>query len=341
MQQKSRGRVTQREIGQQLGVSQTLVGYALNGNGRISPELRERIVSEAQKLGYRPNKAARALRSGRSQLVALWLPPGASPFFGLVLDQFQRLAERDGYDLVTTSGRTLQLSQWPLDGILLHDDVLVQVEQGQRPGLVRRPEEAVTPRVAFGHQLHRVHHLEGTVWSDYIAVELFDVACQAVESLIKAGCQKLAFIGAQSISEASEPRLRAFREVIRKTGVDGVQIVVPDSPTLRQESKRVLEAHLRCGTQFDGLFCGNDDVALGALRALRAHQLQVPHDVRVIGCDGLPDGADAEPPLSTIALPLEELCDRAWQTLLWRIENPDAPTRREMLAANLLWRESA
>lgn len=323
-----------------MGVSQTLVGYALNGNGRISPELRERIVREAKKLGYVPNKAARALRSGKSQLVALWLPPGAAPFFGLVLDQFQRLAERDGYDLVTTSGRTLQLSQWPLDGILLHDDVLVRCDAALRQNLVRQPGEVMTPRVAFGHQWHRAQQLSDVVWSDYIAVELFEVACQAVQALIDAGCQKLAFVGAQSISEASEPRLRAFREVIRRTGADGVQIVVPDSPTLRQESNRVLAAHLRCGTQFDGIFCGNDDVALGVLRALRAHHLKVPDDVKVMGCDGLPDGADAEPPLSTIALPLEHLCERAWQTLLWRIGHPDAPPSHETLAPHILWRES-
>ncbi len=333
------GRLTQAEIGRRLGVSQTLVGYALNGSGRISTELRDRIVAEAKRLGYTPNKAARALKSGRSHLVAVCLPQGMPPFFGLILEELQRLAELDGYDLVTTSGRMPQFSQWPLDGVLVFDNA--PSTAGQLQSAVVPEGKPSVPTVVFGHRLYLLE--ESPLYSqiDYVGFDLLDASREAVRGLIAMGCQKLAFMAADVIINAYEPRQRAFLEIIEEAGIEGIEIQVPFSATLRQESKRVLLESLQSGVQFDGLFCGNDDVALGALRALHSAGLRVPDDVKVIGCDGLPDTADAEPPLSTIVLPVKELCQEAWSTLLWRLQNPDEPLRREALNSRIIWRESA
>jgi len=336
---QSGGRLTQAEIGRRLGVSQTLVGYALNGSGRISAELRERIVAEAQRLGYTPNKAARALKSGRSQLVALCLPQGMPPFFGLILEELQRLAEIDGYDLVTTCGRMPQLSQWPLDGIMVFDNA--PSTAGQLQSAVVTEGKPSIPTVVFGHRLYLLDEYPLYSQIDYVGFDLLEASREAVRGLVAMGCRKLVFMAADVILHAHEPRERAFFEVIEEAGIEGIEIKVPFSATLRQESKRVLLESIQNGVQFDGLFCGNDDVALGALRALRAAGLKVPEDVKVIGCDGLPDTADAEPPLSTIALPVQELCRRAWSTLLWRLQNPDEPLRREALDSRVIWRESA
>jgi LacI family repressor for deo operon, udp, cdd, tsx, nupC, and nupG len=329
-------RPTQAEIGRRLGVSQTLVGYALNGSGRVSKALREQIIAEAKLLGYTPNKAARALKSGQSQLVVLCLPQGISPFFGLILVELQRLAEKDGYDLVTTSGRLSQISQWPLDGVLVYDDVSLKTEQ-----LKAAQGKHTMPIVAFGHLLHQAARSPFYSKIDYVGIELFDTSRKAVHSLVALGCRKLAFVAAQSIANPEDPRQRAFFEVVEECGIEGTLILVPDSQNLRQESKRVVAKALEQGSQFDGLFCGNDDVALGALRALRGAGLGVPSDVKVIGCDGLPDTSDAETPLSTIALPVEELCQEAWNTLMWRLNNPLEAPRHVALSTNIIWRESA
>jgi DNA-binding LacI/PurR family transcriptional regulator len=331
-------RVTQQQIAQRLGVSQTLVGYALNDKGRISDELKARILEEARRSGYQPNKAARALRSGRSKLVALCLPPYFSPFFGLVLIKLQQLAEDSGYDLMTTSGRTPQLAQWPLDGILFYDDSPVRTEEIHRT--ISGTGVGQTPFVAFGHQMDLATNQPAYKGVDYIGVDLYGASVRVVQSLIDSGCRRPAFAAAASISQPTEARLSAFRCVMRRAGLEGREIVVPDSATLRQETKNVLMPLLAEGIPFDGLFCGNDDVALGALRALRAQKIEVPSQVQVAGCDGLPDGAEAEPSLSTIRLPIEAMCTRAWETLLWRLETPEAPVHREVLQPEIVWRES-
>ena len=84
----------------------------------------------------------------------------------------------------------------------------------------------------------------------------------------------------------------------------------------------------------------NDEVALGVYRALREMKLRVPHDVALIGCDGIEDTEYLECPLSTIVLPSEEMCRLAWQMLQERIENPALEPRHVVLMPHLAIRES-
>jgi LacI family transcriptional regulator len=95
------------------------------------------------------------------------------------------------------------------------------------------------------------------------------------------------------------------------------------------------------GGGVDALFCNNDDLALGAYRGLREAGLRVPDDVMLVGCDGIEDMQFLEQPLTTIAIPVEEMCALAWRFLRRRIENPDTPLQHALLQPTLVVRESS
>lgn len=341
-------RVTQKEIAQRLGVSQTLVGVALHGNGRIGAELKARIVAEAHELGYTPNAAARALRNCRSNLVALWLPQPLGVFDTQVLETLQALANRDGFHLLTALSprisstdekaknilSSLPLDAWPLDGVLALNS---------SPGMARAIAHLSQVRpsltmVAFGHRT-----LSPNENFDYVEVSLAAAARQAVQHLVDKGCRRLAFMAAQSLFGDVEPRREAFHAICRENGLQGQEIVVPDSLTLRRASQDALSERLKNGPLFDGLFCGNDDVALGALRALSQAEIRVPDETRVIGCDDIIDSADTSPPLSTLVFPVQEMCEEVWKSFVRQLENTDGERikTRTVLEAQLLLRQSA
>ena len=91
----------------------------------------------------------------------------------------------------------------------------------------------------------------------------------------------------------------------------------------------------------DGLMCFNDDVALGAYRAVRDHDLRVPEDVAIVGHDGIEDTEFLPVPITTIVQPVEEMSRIAWEFLKIRMENPDAPPQQKILEARLEIRASS
>jgi LacI family transcriptional regulator len=90
----------------------------------------------------------------------------------------------------------------------------------------------------------------------------------------------------------------------------------------------------------DGIFCHNDDFAIGAYRALRDMGLRIPDDVALVGCDNLEETAYLDVPLSTIAVPTEELCRTGWEFLYRRMHDPSAPLQCAILQPQLVVRAS-
>jgi LacI family transcriptional regulator len=109
----------------------------------------------------------------------------------------------------------------------------------------------------------------------------------------------------------------------------------------RPAAREALRERLRRGPPIDGLFCLNDDMAIGAYRALRDSQRRIPEDCRVVGCDGIMDVEFLDTPLSTVLQPVEQMCHVGWETLKRRMTTPDGPLQQVLLPTTLIVRESS
>jgi len=110
-----------------------------------------------------------------------------------------------------------------------------------------------------------------------------------------------------------------------------------------QESSYAVEAmleYLRNHEPPDGLHCQNDELAIGANQAARNMGIRVPTDMRIIGSDGISETAFHNPSISTIAIPVEEMCRLAWEFLLKRMVELDSPLQQTVLPMKLIVRES-
>lgn len=320
---------TQKQIAQRLEISHQVVSSALGGSGRVGEATRQLVLQEAQRMGYKPNKAAQALVTKRFYQVALWLHSLSEPFAVDVQECVRKAVNQSGYDLVIRSGNDRHPLNSLLDGMLalsspsLSEAASLEWAQG-------------VPLVMMGVLPHT-----GLQKCDGVGIGVRAAAEEAVRHLQEKGCRRIAYLAVSTLMNEEEPRCAAYRSVMRESGRGIEEIAAPHILPIRTDVRQTLLRHIEKHGAPDGLLCGNDDTALGAMLALRDLGLRVPQDVKVIGCDGTRSAADADPTLSTLAFPLEEMCQSAWRLLQRRLNEPELPLQHLQFQSQLILRESS
>ena len=327
-------KVNSVDVARLAGVSQATVSYVLTGrkDQTIREETRRKVMDAAQALGYRPNLAARALATGQTRMIALWVPYSYHSVFSHIIEQIILLAKESHFRvvIVQTAGETGEtlgpgglLSEWHVDGILAFDATrLVEELLDRHVGL--------PPIVSFGPAC--------SDRTDHVGVNLYEGSLTAVRHLHEIGCRRIAYAGYEQRLLISEPRYSAYHTVMRETGREPLLI-----PLLRGEyddSYSAIHAHVAAFGCPDGLFCWNDEAAIGANRAFADLGLRVPEDVALIGSDGIRETRYSVPTLSTMAQPFEATCRLAWDYLQRRLKDPSLPPQHALLPMRLEKRAS-
>jgi len=327
--------ISLREVAERAGVSGATVSRVLNDvNVQITPETRQRVKRIAAELGYQPNRTARALVTGRTQALALWANM-RSAYSAQVIYYSREEIIRHGYDLVITGSQshgnvldTSTVHSLPVDGILAVDP-----PRGIIPGLEgsRLWKKAL---VSLGGYI--------LAEADFVRVDFTDAVIEAVRHLNRAGCKRIAYLVPdwfEWFRQCGDARLQGYGAVMREIGQAPEQIVTPNES--RPAARATLTVYVEQHGCPDGLFCFNDDMAIGAYRALRDLGRRIPDDVALVGCDGIEDMAYHDPPLATIVKPLEEMCARAWEFLERRIREPGAALQQADFRPHFVIRPSA
>ena len=332
--------VTIAQIAEKVGVSSATVSYVLNKRDAkvgISEGTRLRVLSTASALGYQPNRAGRALATGKSSLVALWMPHLLSAFYAKMVYSIEMEVRRSAYDLIVSGVRGDDPTSIPntialpchVDGVLAFDTDY-PAELANTPG-----SPAV---VTLG--VHDANPVD--LKTDTITVDLEPGAQAAMRHLLAQGYRRIAFMSGVDNCHENEIRYATYARSMREAGlhpeyIHGSTHVVRSRPMARE----VLKAYVAGRGCPEAIFCLNDEWAIGVCRALRELGLKIPTDVAVVGCDGIDDAEYYEPPLSTIGQPFEEMSRLAWRMLCERMEDRSAPLRRVNLTAQFVERESS
>ena len=319
-----------RDIAEQAGVSISAVSLALNPRtaSRVSVQTRNRIEEAAQAIGYRPNRAALALKTGRYQTIGIWAGKLGHPVSGLIISAIQEKVEQVGFEVVIRGGEhfnSLNLPQWPVDGVLtLSGGRQVEEFLRQNPGL--HP-----PIVNLG-EFH-------SNLCDSVSVDLRIGVTEAVTHLYKTGRRRIAMLMAEPNYTWNDPRRDAYRTAVKSLGLEPLFILSEfDS---RSNALETVQGWLQKGVSIDALMCMDDAMAFGALRALREAGKRVPQDIALVGCDGLEETEYQAPPITTILQPFQEICEVGWQFLQNRMRDPSLPFQSAVLEARLAVRASS
>lgn len=325
---------TLKDVAEAAGASAATASYVLSGSPKaISLETRERVLRAARDLGYQPNLAARTLAARHSHTVALWIANAHAPFFAQVIRHFQQQAREGGYELIiremagdpSRARQSSGLSGWPVDGILTFQGAAYV-----HAFLEANPSPTV-PFVSVG-----AYHED---CSDFVAIDLYAGARDAVRHLLTRARARVALLVPEGGSAAGEARRDAYHSVMAEAGLAAEIIPVPTKQ--RADVRQALRDYVGRRGCPEGIFCYNDDMALGAYRGLCDLGLRVPEQVALVGCDGIEDTEYLEKPLSTIVQPVEEMCRLGWQFLENRMRDLALPPQRATVTPRLVVRDSS
>lgn len=327
--------ITARDVARVAGVSQRTVSNVVNIPARVGAETRVRVQSVIDDLGYRPNPNARGLRTSRTGVVAFAVPDLDIPYFSDLASALIPELDRAGLTLVIdqTGGdpdRERAVLQGgsvsaTFDGVLLNALSLTAADI---------EASATRPIVLLGEEDY------GSA-VDQISVDGVEAAAVATRHLIDSGRTRIAALGRQSRKAGTSAQREAgFVRAMTDAGLDPDRYrssVEFDRASGDREMRRMLDRP----DPPDAVFCFNDLLALGAMRAAWSRGLDVPRDLAVVGFDDIEDGRYAMRTLSTIAPDKATIARRAVEMLTERIAGLEGPGRRERAGFELVVRESS
>jgi DNA-binding LacI/PurR family transcriptional regulator len=323
--------VTQEQIAKKLGISRQLVTFALAGYPQVSKMSRQRILATAQDMGYRPNPHARALRRGRTGIMALWIPNQISTHYAHVAREMNRLVKKAGFELITSEVGSIKteevLSHVPVDGIIAVD------APEQARAYLQSSIARLVPLISMG----------ADCWekTDFVRVDLLAGTMAAMEHLIGTGARRIvhATFMRENIPQAS--RRIGYATAMRRAGLKLQFLYYHASDDQRSMARQLIKDYVEKKGRPEAIFCHSDDVALGIYRGLCDIKLRVPAEVALVGCDGIQDTEYLECPLTTLAQPVTAMCATAWQFLEQRLARPAASRQQKVLVPELHLRESS
>lgn len=326
--------VTLKNIADHLNVSKMTVSRVLNNRSSdfITEATRRRVQEAAQLMGYTPNRAAQALATGRTRRIAFLSPTMGAKFFQEVAYRFHQILQKDRYDIIhgEIGPQMMDLSHHAglpsmgLDGVLMYGGGLGELNQ-----VLGSFSPFKGPIVNMGPHAPDVY--------DAVNVDLCPASRQAVEWLLDSGSKRVAHVLTASTNNELDDRRRGYNHVLRERGKEPEYILTPDWS--RPAARKAIQEYVKEHGCPDGLFCANDDIAIGTYRGLRDMGIRIPDQVRLIGCDGIEDTEYLDPPMSTIVQPLEDMCATAWTFLKNRLKQAGLPRQKETYEARLILRE--
>jgi DNA-binding LacI/PurR family transcriptional regulator len=334
-------KATSFDIAQLAGVSQPTVSRALRGSPTVSEQTRKRIEAIAQQLNYKVDKNASSLRRRESNTLALLFfedpTPDDSminPFFLSMLGSITRTCANRGYDLLISFQ---QLSNdWHVD---FEDsrkaDGIILLGYGDYEEYRGKLEKLIAQETHFVRWGFVQEGQPGTT----IGCDNFRGGYDAVQHLIAQGRRHIAFLGGTSgQSPEFSDRYRGACEAQKVNGISVQSELQADAINTEQSGHEAACALLKRGRKFDAIFAASDLIAIGAIRALEEHGLEVPQDIAIVGFDDIPAASLAHPPLTTIQQDYKRAGEVLVDALLAKIRNQ--PITATALPARLVVRKS-
>lgn len=340
-------RPTMRDVAGQAGVSLQTVSNYVNGRFNLmSVETRERVGRELDRLGYWPNAAAQSLRAKRTMTLGfLVLDEGArflaDPMTDLIIAGIGDVARDNGYSLLIQAARPDPDDADRLFSPLLEDRVDGAFLFLSGPPSVRRRTIRRVDELGFSFVVFEQAPAGVPVVS--VTAENRTGARQLTDHLLASGHRRIAFISTRTPWPMVEERLRGYREALSAAGLSTPELEVTDGVWDPANGAQMAEQLFGLPDPPTAIMCGNDLLALGALRAARIRGLRVPDDVAVTGFNDFEFAQFADPPLTTVRVPGYELGRLGAERLIARLggEEPPSGGARVTLPVTLQLRGSA
>ena len=330
--------VRMKDIAKDLGVSLMTVSMALRNFSGVAEKTRHRVLQRARELDYEPNLIARSLAGHRSFLIGLVIPDLMHSFFAEVAKGIERKLGPLGYQIVVCSSNENVKTEFRQIKLLLARKVdgliIASAAIHASRSMVEMLEGGQARYVLIDRML-----LNGK--ANYVGVKDDKAGTLATEHLIEQGCTRIAHLRGPLVS-TGRGRLRGYLRALAKHGLK-----VPPGYVIRGAHEdgtgySAMQHLLQLKPRPDGVFCYNDPVAVGAMKAILEAGLDVPRDIAVVGAGDVRYSNMLRVPLSTLDYGSVQIGESSAELLLECMESKTPlPPKRILFTPRLVVRESS
>lgn len=325
-----------KDVARLAGVSTSTVSHVVNNSRFVSDEIRERILKAVADLNYSPSALARSLKINQTRTLGMIVTTSNNPFFAEVVAGVERICYQRGYTLVlcNTEGDPARLShsleallQKRIDGLLL---MCTEARSASAEVFDRHPAVPIVV-MDWGPLNSKADRIQdNSALGGYLATR----------HLIEQGHRKIGLITGPLDKLPAQSRQHGYRQALDEAGIAFRPEYIVEGDFEFAGGITAMQQLLSLSEHPTAVFAGNDVSAVGVYQALYRAGLSVPQDISVIGYDDIELARYLTPPLTTIHQPQEELCRKAVDTLLERIQGADDEPRLITLEPTLIQRES-
>lgn len=327
-------RVTLHDVAKHAGVSYQTVSRVVNETSYVSESTRQRVAGAIKALNYQPNHAARSLVTRRSNLLEVVTYGGHQYGPSQMVIHVERAARKLGYNLIVTNVAEMNTREFKealntISGRLVDGIILITPVSGVEPDDLQTLCSGI-PFVMI--DTHLGSNTPSVVINQHYGSQL------ATEHLLELGHQRICEISGPLNWFGAVARHNSWVATVEAAGLVPGRSIEGDWTAMGgyAAAKRLLAENM----SFSALVVGNDQMALGAMRALREHGLRIPEDVSVVGFDDIPEAGCFEPPLTTVQQDFDALGVQSVEYLVNLINNPEMPVQQRVVYPTLVIRQS-
>ena len=318
---------TIKDVAKLAGVGLGTASRVVSGRGSVSPATLERVKKAIDELGFRPSHAARALLSGSSRMIGVYIPVLSGTFYTPILQIIDTELRAAGLHMVLAFGVGLgDARRQAIEGIEF------LVERGCDGLIVMTSalqEDDIAALGAKAGQLVALNHTFDAIPGQCFMVDHALGGRLAARALLDHKHKKIAVVeGPRSLADNNE-RIAGFMAELEESGIDTSKVWRLESDFSPAGGWAAAKQLVESGYPCSALFCANDEMAVGALSYFQEAGIRVPHDLSVLGYDDTPSAAYSAPRLSSIHMPWREMTQSGINALLNLCYDMKRPLTRE------------
>ena len=300
-----------KDVAKQAGVSISTVSRYINGSTYIEPETKRKIEKAIEETRFQPNYIAQGLRNKKTQLIGLVVPESLSASFTDFVRHIALIAEQNGYELIIRYVKDdpevekvvmLKLLRYQIDGIIF----------------IRVSDKSEVEELAKKFDRPIVCMMRGNINEKIPSVVLnnYKVGEIVANLLVRFHHKKIVCITGNQNVAVSRERLDGFIDNLAKNNIVLPKENIYEGHFTYESGIDAIDYFISQNIEFTAVWGSNDLMAIGAMNRLQQYDLSVPKDVSVVGVDNSAIAHMLNPPLTTIAQPIEEMCKAAVELLI-------------------------
>ncbi|WP_339350921.1 LacI family DNA-binding transcriptional regulator [Bifidobacterium indicum] len=338
-------RVTIKDVAKEADVSIKTVSNVLNHSGSMRPDTRKRVKDAMVKLGYQINMSARSLKTGATGILGLGIFDFTQPFGAYLADKVIETAREQQYGVVVST----YSSGGP--GITSIIDETYHLATDGWIFFVERPLKDKGLLLSQTYPIVMTGDYRPYGKADFVTMPNTEAERFTTGRLLDAGCRRLALVGApakysrrkifSAVEGTQELRVKGYVQAFEERGLEVDPSMIVGLPRLMSDDgMKAADYLLDVHPDVDGIICLNDAVAYGVMHQIQKRGRSVPDDVQVVGFDNTPEGAYANPSLTTVDPLIDDYARMAVSMLIERINGYSGPVRTYTTGFELVERDS-